>query len=276
MVGALGKPMAADELLNVLFYVPTKKDLLANGLMFLCAAVLAAVFHYFPVDPATLGALVRDPASSLHQNLLALAIGGIVNYAIIFFAIDKFFLNSKESASAALGTTVLICLLYAVVWGGSHLHDRPWTVVLAWLHARDVRPFVVALRAGSILACLSSVPLKAWTFLGNQEFLDFSALRKAAPEWKNLVKKIEDIPHTGVPLTAAEGDRMNALLAAMLAALAGVGRRQPVARRDSPQLEGALRNFQAWFAHEAVPSAANINGLGAGIREDVRTIRQLS
>lgn len=276
MVGAHGEPMAADELLNVLFYVPTKRDLLGNGLIFLCAAVLASVFHYLPIDPATLGALVRDPASSLDQNLLPLGIGFVVNYEIIFFAIDKFFLNSKETASAALGTTLLVCLAYTMVWGLNHLHGRPWAIVLAWIQAHDVRPFVVALRAGSILACLSSVPLKAWTYLGNQEFLDFSRLRKTAPEWKSLAKKIEKIPSTGILLTAAEGDRVNTLLVTMLEALAGVGRRQPVARRQAPNLEGALRNFQAWFAHEAVPNALNIKGFAAGIREDVQTIRQLS
>ena len=142
-----------------------------------------------PIDPATLGALVRDPASSLDQNLLALGIGFVVNYEIIFFAIDKFFLNSKETASAALGTTLLVCLAYTMVWGLNHLHGRPWAIVLAWIQAHDVRPFVVALRAGSILACLSSVPLKAWTYWGTRSFWISHDSARQAPEWKSRPRK---------------------------------------------------------------------------------------
>ena len=63
--------MAVDEALNVLFYVPSRKDLFGNGLFFLCALALGGAFHYLPIDPVNLAGLVHDASASTGQQSLS-------------------------------------------------------------------------------------------------------------------------------------------------------------------------------------------------------------
>lgn len=268
-------PMAAGESLNVLFYVPSRKDLVGNGVIFLCAILLAVGYHYLPVDPANLGGLVHDPTSSMRNSLLLFGMTIVVNYLIVFFAVDKFFLNWRQAASASIGTTVIICLAYSSVWGAYHLQPPQVQRILALVDARSLKPFVQALRAGGVLACLSSVPLKLWTYQGNQEFLDFTPLRKAASEWKTLAAKIEKLSQSREKFEAADHNRMLIVLKNMTDALAGIGKRQPITRSSSQRLSVTLEAFNAWYLHEAVPSPENITGFDERISDVVKTIRSL-
>jgi hypothetical protein len=264
--------MAADESLNHLFYVPSRRDLLANALMFLCALLLAEAFHFLPMDPANLAGLIHDPSSTLLRSLLLVGIAFLVNYLIVFSAVDKYFLNWRQSASASIGTTITLCVAYSSVWGAYHLPPPQWQTVVRLFHTPHWRPFVQALRAGSVLACLSSVPLKVWTNWGNQEFFDYTPLRKATPEWKDLALKIERTKS----LAAPDHNRMMTLLKGMTDALAGLGIRQPVTRRSSQRLKTALDIFSTWYTRETKFSPADLQGFGPEIRDTVAEIRALS
>jgi hypothetical protein len=264
--------MAVDEALNVLFYVPSRKDLFGNGLFFLCALALGGVFHYLPIDPVNLAGLVHDASASTGRNLLLVGIALLVNFLVVFFAIDKYFLNWRQSASASIGTTIVICLAYASVWGVYHLQPLRAQALLRFVQTPNWRPFLQALRAGSVLACLSSVPLKAWTYRGNQEFLDYTPLRKAAPEWKKLANKIE---HSQF-LETADHNRMVTVLQGMTDALAALGTRQPVTRRTSQKLKTALDSFSAWYKRKTKFSPADLQGFDPEIQSTVAEIRTLS
>lgn len=263
--------MAFSEALNIFFYVPTRKDFLGNGLIFVCAVLLAGSFHYLPMDPANLAGLVHDPASTLRRNFFLVGIAFLVNYLIVLFAIDKYFLNWQQSASASVGTTIAICIAYSSVWGVYHLQPPQGRTLLLLLQTHPWKQFVQALRAGSVLACLSSVPLKAWTYRGNQETLEFTPLRKAAGEWKDLAAKIERSQYLG----AADHTRMLAIMKSMTDTLAGIGIPQPITRRTSQRLKTALDAFGAWYVHETRVSPMNLKGFDAGIQDTVQTIRSL-
>jgi len=258
--------MAVHEALNVLFYVPTRKDFLGNGLIFLCAVLLAGGFHYLPIDPANLGRLVHDPTSTLRRSLFLAGTAFLVNYLLAFFAVDKYFLNWRQSASASVGTAIAICTAYSLVWGVYHLQ-----ALLA--HAHPWRPLVQAVRAGTVLACLSSVPLKAWTYLGNLESLDFGPFRKAAYDWKNLALKIERSLYLG----NEDHARMPIITKNMTDALTATGRRQPITRESSERLKTAIDAFNAWYVHETRVSPMNLKGFDdAGIQGTVQEIRTIS
>src|SRR6266478_3773796 len=260
-----GKLMAADEALNVLFYVPSRKDFLGNGLIFVCAVLLAGGFHYLPIDPANLAGLVYDPASTLGRSLFLAGIAFLANYLIVFFAVDKYFLNWRQSASASIGTTIAVCIAYSSVWGVYHLQHLQGRTLLH-LFKTHWRPLVQALRAGAVLSCLSSVPLKAWTYRGNQEFLEFTPLRKAACEWKELAAKIEKSQF----LSTADHGRMKTLVKSMIDALAGIGVRQPITRRPSGRLKTALDRFDAWYLHETRFGPGNLKGFDSSIEDAVQ------
>jgi len=266
--------MAADEALNVLFYVPTRKDFLGNGLIFVCAILLAGGFHYLPIDPANLAGLVHDPTSTLRRSLFLAGIAFLVNYLIVFFAVDKYFLNWRQAASASIGTTIAICIAYSSIWGVYHLRPPQGRTLLLLFQTHPWRPFVQALRAGSVLACLSSVPLKVWTYQGNQQFVEFTPLRKAAGVWRDLAAKIERIRKSGQRLTNADDTRMKGALDSMAATLAAFGSRQPVTEAASAKLGAALQAFRDWYVHEAVPGPANVAGFDDRIKDDVRKIRK--
>ncbi len=258
--------MAVNEALNVLFYVPSRKDFLGNGLIFVCAILLAGGFQYLPIDPASLGHLVHDPTSTLRRSLLLAGIALLVNYLLIFFAVDKYFLNWRQSASASVGTAIAICTAYSLVWGVYHLQ-----ALLA--HAHPWRPLVQAVRAGTVLACLSSLPLKAWTYLGNLESLDFGPFRKAAYDWKSLALKIERSLYLG----NEDHVRMPIVTKNMTDALTSTGRRQPITRESSERLKTAIDAFNAWYVHETRVSPMNLKGFDDdAIRRIVEEIRTLA
>jgi hypothetical protein len=181
-------------------------------------------------------------------------------------------LNWRQSASASIGTTIAMCVAYSSVWGVYQLQPPQAQTLLLLFQTPHWRSFVQALQAGSVLACLSSVPLKAWTYRGNQEFLDYTPLRKAAPEWKDLALKIEQSQYLQTP----DHNRMMTILKCMTDALAGLGIRQPVTRRTSQRLKSALDKFTVWHTRETKFTPTDLQGFGPEIRDTVAEIRTLS
>src|SRR6266581_5667112 len=224
--------MAIKEALNTLFYIPTSKDLVGNAVLSVCAVLLAVTFHYLPVEPSLTG-LLQNSSGTFRSSLLV-GMAFTVNYFIVLFAIDKYFLNSRQSSSASVGTTIVVCVAYALVWSLYRLHTDKWQLL-------------DSLKAGSVLAFLSSIPLRALTYKGNQESFDFTILRKAAIEWKRLAQRIEKSNY----LNKSDHEAMKNVTESMLQQLGHhEGFLQPIAARASEKLKEALDIFRRWYLHE--------------------------
>jgi hypothetical protein len=251
-----------------LFYVPSGKDFVANLSVYFFLLVLAGVLHYFTDVPDKIAAFLNPRAPSVSQSLLLLAIGFGLNFVPVFFAIDNYFMNVKQTARAAIGTTACVCLLYTLLWKTFTSGLPQWRTFLSLLHGST---WPIALRmamSGSLISVVTSFKLG---FSGNLEAFDFKDVRRYAVVWKELVRHLE----TNNALDAAEHEKMKKATTGILEQLRGGGRMQKSVLEKAGNLYDHLGAYGKWYEGVTKPGLNNLVGLTNDVRSHVTEIRKL-
>jgi hypothetical protein len=251
-----------------LFYVPSGKDAVANLSVYFFLLVLAGVLHYFTDVPDKVAAFLNPRAPSVSQSLLLLAIGFGLNFVPVFFAIDNYFMNVKQTLRASIGTTACVCLLYALLWKTFTSGLPHWGTFLALFH-RSTWPTVLRVAvSGGLISVVTSFKLG---FSGNLEAFDFKDVRRYGVVWKELVGRLE----TKNKLDPAGHERMKKATTGILDQLKAGGRIQRSISEKAKALSDHMGAYWKWYDGVTRPDLNNLVGLDVSVRSDVVEIRKL-
>src|ERR1700730_550549 len=251
-----------------LFYVPSGKDFVANLSVYFFLLVLAGVLHYFTDVPDKIAAFLNPRAPSVSQSLLLLAIGFGLNFVPVFFAIDNYFMNEKQTLRAAIGTTACVCLLYALLWKTFTSGLPHWRTFLSLFHGSTWPTVLRVAMSGSLISVVTSFKLG---FSGNLEAFDFKDVRRYAVVWNELVRHLE----TNNTLDAAEHEKMKKATTGILEQLRGGGRMQKSVLEKAGNLSGHMGDYWKWYDGVTKPGLNNLVGLTDDVRYHVTEIRKL-
>ncbi len=250
------------------FYIPSGKDFVANLSVYCFLLVLAGVLHYFTDVPDKIAAFLNPRAPSTSQSLLLLAIGFGLNFIPIFFAIDNYFLNVKQTLRAAVGTTACVCLLYALLWRTFTSGLPQWSTFVSLFHASTWPNVLRVAMSGSLISVVTSFKL---AFSGNLEAFDFKDIRRYGVVWKELVRRLE----TRNSLDAAEHEKMKKATTGILEQLRGGGRMQKSLLRSAASLNDHMAAYWKWYDGVTKPGLNNLVGLAEEVRNNVAEIRKV-
>jgi hypothetical protein len=251
-----------------LFYVPSGKDLVANLSVYFFLLVLAGVLHYFTDVPDKIAAFLNPRAPSVSQSLLLLAIGFGLNLVPVFFAIDNYFMNVRQTLRAAIGTTACVCLLYALLWKTFTSGLPHWRTFLALFHSSTWPTVLRVAMSGSLISVVTSFKLG---FSGNLEAFDFKEVRRSGVVWKELVLRLE----RNNKLDAASHEKMKKAATTIIDQLKGGGRIQNSISEKAKGLSDHMGAYWRWYDDVTRPGLNNLVGLDVSVRSDVAEIREL-
>jgi hypothetical protein len=250
------------------FYVPSLKDFAANVSVYIFLLVLAGVLHYFTDVPEKIMGFLNPRSPSVSASILLLAIGFCLNFMPIFFAIDNYYMNWRQTARAAVGTTVCVCLLYTLLWKTFESGLPHWHSFVSPLNAGSWRKVLRLVMSGSLISVVTSFKLG---FSGNLEAFDFKDLRRYGVVWKHLVKTLE----TEKKLNGDQHAKIKKATTSILEQLRSGGRMQPSVVEKAKGLGERMREFEKWYDDETKPGFVNLVGLKPKIVPTVSEIRKL-
>src|ERR1700683_4655798 len=181
--------MTTLQMINRVLYIPSAKLRFVNLVMFIGTVLLAVLFHFVSTPLDAITALLRQSDSPLGLSLFVFLISFSTSMAIIFFGVDRYFLSWRHSFCATLGTTVLVSIVYGVVWSLFEIEQAEQSFVFLQPHRWNVSYTVNNLKAGTLLAIFSSIGLSNRLWLKDDYAYDFIEFQKDAKHWKSLIEK---------------------------------------------------------------------------------------
>jgi hypothetical protein len=259
------------EQINKFLYLPPPGVLIVNAVFFAVVFGFAIIGYFSETIDKALAPLVRTDKSLLKTSLILL--GGLVGVsALIYGRTRKFFLCSCDCLRAAIGTTLVMTLLYALIWsliqiaqGKQQLvvfHPRLWS---AQYTLNNLKYAGVLLLFSSGLSILSSLAISVWSGY------DFTTLLN---HWKKWIVPVQKLSQK-MSLSPEEHELLVNSTQGMLDAISTAGYVQPVAEQSTKSVKGALLRFQSWYADQTEHSYADCKKLDESIEKDAKRILYL-
>jgi len=260
--------------LTKFFFLPSVTVLVLNAVVFAFIFVLVIVFDYFPsnLTDATKPLFWTD--TSLRITVLILLGGLITTAASIYGKTLKHFLCARQCFTASVGTTILVTMLYAGIWGLIQIAKGNQQLVIFQPQLWSLQGTLNDLKYATLLFLVSSISLVGTLAIVPQPGYDFTPFLNHWKNWKGSIEKLSK----GTPLKDKEE---HALLvdsvAGMLKALNTMAGAyvQPASRNSANRLQVHLRKFDEWYQRKTHYSLGDLTGLDDSIQLEVQQIKRL-
>jgi hypothetical protein len=259
--------------LNSILYFPPPEMFIVNVVIFAVAICLAVIYGFFSQNIQSVTGPLSKTDSSLAVTVSILLLGLAGAFALIYGKTRAFFLCRTQCIRAAFGTTLIVSVMYAIVWGLIQIVGGHQRFVLLHPGFWSEQETLNNLKYGSMLFLFSSVSLVgSLAVSGGWSSYDFAPFLADWTLWRRPVQKLSQ----NTPLSESEHKRLLAATASMLTKLVGVGGHvQPVAKTAMDGLVEPLSNFDEWYKRETDITYANCTGLNADIRDDALKVLKL-
>jgi len=194
---------------------------------------------------------VTDPFSktdtSFSTTILILTLSILVAFATIYSRTRKFFICRRQCWHAALGTTLVVTLIYGVVWSILQLVKETQQFVLLHPHSWNLQGTLNNLKYGSLLFLFSAFSLAGSFLVATEAGYDFGPFLNKWRAWRTVVKKLEN----RTKLTKDEHTSLLTLTTEMseaLQSMPGSGHVQPLSFASAQALRSPLKEFDSWYS----------------------------
>jgi hypothetical protein len=259
--------------LNRILYFPPPEMFIVNVVIFAVAITLAVIYGFFSqnIQSFIVPLSKTDGSPGVTVSVLLLGLAGA--FALIYGKTRTFFLCRTQCIRATFGTTLIVSVMYAIVWGVIQIVGGHQRFVLLHPEFWSGQETLNNLKYGSMLFLFSSVSLVgSLAVSGGWSSYDFAPFLADWTLWRRPVQKLSQ----NTPLSENEHKQLLAATASMLTNLAAVGGHvQPVAKTAMEGLVEPLSKFDEWYKHETDATYANCKGLNADIRDDTLRVLKL-
>src|SRR6266849_5405711 len=227
------------KLLNTFFYLPPPEVFVWNTVVFAVILILVVYGSFSDNIDKVTGPFAKTD-SSLRTTIFILAVGLVGAVASIYGRTRKYFICRLQCLRAALGTTLVVTLLYGFIWSLIQLAKGTQQLVLLHPHFWSLQVTLNNLKYGSLLFLLSAVSLVGSFAIVTVSGYDFSSFLNQWRIWKAAVKKLEN----GTRLTLDEHTLLLNSTTAMseaLESIASSGHVQPLSLASAQELRSPLK-----------------------------------
>lgn len=259
--------------LNRVVYLPSPGNLVLNVIFFAVVFILTISLGYFSDNIKTLTAPLSQTDSSFWATISILLLVSAGVYVLVIAKTRKYFICTRQCLSAALGATIVVILLYAVIWSLVQVAKGSQQFVVLRPQSWSLQGTLDNLKYGGALSLFSAaVSILGSAAISYQPEYDFTPFFNQWKRWKSPVKKLQG----GSTLTKSEHDSLLDSTESMLKTLAAVsGYVQPVSLASARQLEEPLRKFDSWYKGQTEVSYKEARGLDEDIKPVVKRILRL-
>lgn len=258
--------------LNKFLFLPPPGALAVNAIYFIVVFLLVGSGLFSKTINDLLSTIFWTD-TSLEKTLFILLLLSAAIAAVIFGRTRAFFICSRQGLLAALGTTLVVIVIYASLWGLFQVTRKTQTFVFLQPHLWNLQGTLNNLKNGGILFLFSSaVSIAGSAVIPSDSGYKFTPFLQQWNRWKIPIARLEKNE-------AVEESEHEVLVDATKNMLAELKNRtayyiQPVAADSFAKLEGPLERFRDWYQEKTNVSSA-ASGLDPGIEPDVNAILRL-
>jgi len=265
------------ESLNKFLYLPSLDILLLNAVVF--GGIFALVIYgSFSQNIGSVTDPFGKTDTSLSATTFILTLGLLVAFATIYSRTRKFFICRRQCWHAALGTTLVVTLIYGVLWSLIHLVKGTQQFVLLHPHSWNLQVTLNNLKYGSLLFLFSAFSLAGSFLVVTETGYDFGPFLNKWRAWRTIVKKLENRGENRAKLTKDEHTLFLTLTTEMseaLEAMAGSGHVQPLSFASAQALRIPLKEFDNWYSDVTLATHGNFIGFDDQAHKNVLRILRL-
>ena len=261
--------------LNKFLFLPPPGALAVNAIYFIVVFLLVGSGLFSKTINDLLSTIFWTD-TSLEKTLFILLLLSAAIAAVIFGRTRAFFICSRQGLLAALGTTLVVIVIYASLWGLFQVTRKTQTFVVFHPHLWDLQGTLNNLKNGGILFLFSSaaISIAGSAVIPSDSGYKFTPFLQQWNRWKIPIARLEKNE-------AVEESEHEVLVDATKNMLAELKNRtayyiQPVSAKSFAALEGPLERFQDWYQGEKQNvSIAAADHLDAVVKPDVDVILRL-
>jgi hypothetical protein len=251
--------------------LPPRGVLIVN-LIFFTVVFAFAVLGYFSEALGKAAQPLGNTDASRSMTIFIIILGSAGIAALIYGRAKKFFPCWYQGLRAAIGTTLLLTFLYAIVWSLIQVVERKQHFVLFHPRLWNMQGSLNNLKYGSVILLFSSaLSVLSSLAISLEPGYDFTPFISHLDRWKAPVRKLSD----QTALSFEEHTTVVESTEGMLAALKVAGHMQPVSRAAIEPIPNCLLNFQHWYDDQTESSYLDCNGLDLAVENDVQMILSL-
>jgi hypothetical protein len=210
--------------------------------------------------------------SSLRQTILILVLVIMATVAMIYGRTKPFFICSRQTVRAALGTAILVILLYSAFWSLLQIVRKTQNFVLFSPQLWSLQSTLNNLKDGGILVLFAAAVSLLGSPVAVEPEYKFTTFSNEWKRWKAAVEKLAQKE----PLGKQEHESLLDATEKMIKELqTRAGHVQPIANQSAEQLKGPLEHFQSWYQRKTEVSFKACDRLDNDVEADVNAILRL-
>jgi hypothetical protein len=261
------------KLMNRFLYLPPPEIFVLNAIIF--GGIFAlVVYGSFSQNMGSVTDPFGKTDTSLSKTIFILTLGLLVAFATIYSRTRKFFICRRQCWHAALGTTLVVTLIYEVLWSVIQLVKGTQQFVLFHPYSWNLPITFNNLKYGSLLFLFSAFSLAGSFLVVTGTGYDFGPFLNKWSGWRTTVKKLEN----RTKLTEDEHTSFLTLTTEMseaLKSMAGDGHVQPLSLASAQALKSPLKEFDSWYSEVTSATYGNFIGFDVETHENVLRILRL-